>query len=176
MAIVQGCVFALFVTFLATALGFDLTASGAAFGVLQVTGAVARIAVGWLADRLGSGTLVLMLLAVGGSAMMLVVATMSAAWPWPAVLVASAATGLLSASWNGVILAEVAHASPAGRIGEATSSAVFFTFIGYVVGPVAFTTIVQQAGGYPPAFLALAALPLSAAALLLFRGRVRLGQ
>jgi MFS family permease len=170
MAIVQGCVFALFVTFLASALGFDLTAAGAAFGVLQVSGAVARIAVGWFADRIGSGLLTLGLLALGGSAMMLVVAAMSAAWPWPAILAASAATGMLCASWNGVILSEVARVSPAGRIGEATSSAVFFTFIGYVVGPIGFTVIVQQAGGYPPAFLSLAALPLTAAALLM-RGR-----
>jgi MFS family permease len=175
LAIVQGCVFALFVTFLTIELRFDLTAAGAAFAVLQITGALARIAVGWLADRIGSAPLTLAALALGGSVMMIVVATMSAAWPWPAILLVSAATGFLAAGWNGALLAEVARVAPPGRIGEATSSAVFFTFIGYVVGPAGFTLIVQQAGGYPPGFLAIAALPLSAATLL-FLGRAHHGR
>jgi len=170
LAVVQGSLFAIFVTFLATGLGFDLTRAGTAFAVLQVAGAAARIGVGWLADRLGSPIATLVALALGGALMMGVVAAMSAAWPWPLILLASAATGILAASWNGILLAEVARLAPEGRIGEATSSAVFFTFIGYVVGPAGFTAILLAAG-YPTAFLAIGALPLSAALALLVGGR-----
>jgi MFS family permease len=174
LAIVQGSVFAIFVTFLATGLGFDLTRAGAAFAVLQVAGAAARIGVGWLADRHGSPIATLVALALGGALMMGVVAAMSAAWPWPLILLASAGTGVLAASWNGILLAEVARIAPEGRVGEATSSAVFFTFIGYVVGPAGFTAILLAAG-YRPAFLAIGVLPLSAALVLLV-GRRRRGR
>jgi MFS family permease len=172
LANVQGSVFAIYVTFLVSGLGFGLAEAGGAFAVLQFAGAAARILVGWLADRLGSAVLMLIVVAIGGSAMMGVVAAMTAAWPWPAILLASFATGFLCASWNGVMLAEVARVAPAGRVGEATSSAVFFTFIGYVTGPAAFTTILLRTGSYPAAFLALGALPLTAAAAVLL-GRSR---
>jgi MFS family permease len=174
LAIVQGSVFAIFVTFLVTGLGLGLTQAGTAFAVLQIAGATARICVGWLADRLGSVLVTLVGLSVGGGLMMGVVASMNAAWPWPLILLASGATGVLAASWNGILMAEVARVSPEGRIGEATSSAVFFTFIGYVVGPAAFTAILLAAG-YKAAFLAIGTMPLSAAVALII-GRRRKGR
>jgi hypothetical protein len=52
--------------------------------------------------------------------------------------------------------------------------AVFFTFIGYVMAWSASPPSRSRVGGYPPVFLALAALPLWAAALLPLGWRRRL--
>lgn len=60
MSMVQGSAFALFVTFLNVELGFPLTTAGAAFAVMQVAGAAARIACGWIADRMPSPTLLVL--------------------------------------------------------------------------------------------------------------------
>jgi MFS family permease len=167
MSVVQGSAFALFVTFLNVELGFPLTSAGAAFAVMQVAGAAARIGCGWIADRMASPTLLVAALAIGSAAVMVVAAGMTAGWPWPAILAASAAIGTLSASWNGILMAEIAQHSRPDRIGESTSAATFFIFIGYVVGPALATSVIRLSGSYATAFLIVACFPISAAVVLL---------
>ena len=64
-ACVQGCLFSFYVTDLNAGLGMSLTAAGTAFAILQAVGMVARIAMGFLADRLGSGVQALIFLGLG---------------------------------------------------------------------------------------------------------------
>jgi MFS family permease len=165
-ALVQGCLLGFYVTYLVTALGYGLAAAGIAFSVLQGTGVIARICVGWLADRVGSAVATLTVLGVGSTATALAMAAMSAAWPHWLVLATAVASGFAATSWNGVYMGEVARMAPPGRIGEATSGSTFLTFIGYVLGPVAFAAMVEHTGSYRLAFLAIAALPPTALALL----------
>jgi MFS family permease len=161
----QGTLFNFYVTFLAQDLGLELVAAGAAFATINTVGVGARVAMGFLADRLGSARRTLVLLALGSSAMTALTAAVGPAWPWPAVLAAAAGAGLLIPSWNGVFLAEVARLAPPARVGEATAGSTFFCFIGYVVGP-AGSAALAAAGGYRLAFLVAAAFPLAAAAML----------
>jgi hypothetical protein len=83
------------------------------------------------------------------------------------------ATGFAAASWNGVYLAEVARVSPREAVGSVTAGSTFFVFIGYVIGPSAFATIVRHTGDYTLAFLLTAAMPLTATAVLALNPRVR---
>ncbi|HXA69255.1 MAG TPA: MFS transporter [Stellaceae bacterium] len=166
-ACVQGCVFSFYVTDLNTALGMSLTAAGTAFAVLQAVGMLARVAMGFLADRLGSGVQALILLGLGSSLASVLAAGLSLDLPWAAVLAISAAIGFIGVSWNGVFLAEVARLAPEGRVSEATSGTTLLTFLGYVLAPAAFTTALPLIGGYGACFLAIAGLPLIAVAVLL---------
>jgi MFS family permease len=172
-ACVQGCLFSFYVTYLNTSLGMSLAAAGTAFAVLQAVGMAARIAMGFMADRLGSGVRALILLGLGSSLASVLAASLSLALPWAAVLALSAAIGFVGVSWNGVFLAEVARLAPEGRVSEVTSGTVLLTFLGYVAAPAAFTTAIPLIGGYGPCFLAIAVLPLvSVAVLVRVRGMI----
>ncbi|GHD58454.1 MFS transporter [Thalassobaculum fulvum] len=170
-ALVQGCLFAFYVTFLATGLGLSLPLAGLAFAVMQGVGVVGRVAVGWIADSVGSARATLVALAVASSAATLAVAGMSDGWPVWAIVGLAGVSGFASASWNGVYLSEIAAAAPAGMVGHATAGSTFLTFIGYVVGPVVFGAAVTAAGGYQAAFAVTAAAPLTGAASLLYAMR-----
>lgn len=163
---VQGSIFALFITFLVTRLDYDLPAAGLAFAVMQLTGAFARIAVGWLADRVQAHLVVLALLGLGSSGNIFMIALMDATWSPLAVMGVSAATGFLAASWNGVLLSEIARLSPSARVGETSSAATFFIFLGYVTGPALFALVIRWTGSYPLAFHTLMLLPIAGAAVL----------
>jgi len=82
-------------------------------------------------------------------------------------------TGFFSASWNGIVLSEVAALARPAEIAAATSSATFFIFIGYSLSPVLFGALVKGAEGYGLAFASLAILSLSVTALLVRASRRR---
>ncbi|HKF71570.1 MAG TPA: MFS transporter [Stellaceae bacterium] len=166
-ACVQGCIFSFYVTYLNAGLGLSLTAAGTAFALLQAIGMVARIAMGFLADRLGSGVQALIYLGLGSCLASVLAAALGLDLPWPAVLAISAVVGLIGVSWNGVFLAEVARLAPEGRVSEVTSGTILLTFLGYVVAPAAFTAAIPVIGGYGACFLAIAGLPLISVAVLL---------
>jgi MFS family permease len=155
------------VTYLNAGLGMSLTAAGTAFAVLQGVGMVARIAMGFLADRLGSGVQALIYLGIGSCLASILSASLSLDLPWAGVLAVSAVIGFIGVSWNGVYLAEVARLAPEGRVSEVTSGTILLTFLGYVVAPAAFTAGIPAIGGYGACFLAIAGLPLISVAVLL---------
>jgi MFS family permease len=166
-ACVQGCIFSFYVTYLNAGLGMSLTAAGTAFAVLQAVGMVARVAMGFMADRLGSGVQALIYLGLGSCLASILSASLSLDLPWAGVLAVSAVIGFIGVSWNGVFLAEVARLAPEGRVSEVTSGTILLTFLGYVVAPAAFTAGIPVLGGYAPCFLAIAGLPLISVAVLL---------
>ena len=168
-AVAQGALLTFLVTFLATDVGLTLAFAGGIFAVTQAAGTVSRVAVGWVADRIGSARVTLALLALASCILMATVASIGPSWPVAAIVAVSAVSGLAVTSWNGVYLAEVATLAPPDRVGEATSGSTFCTFIGYVVSPTLFAEIVAATGSYPGAFLLTAALPLTAALALMKR-------
>src|SRR6266851_661155 len=166
LATTQGCLLGFYVTFLVADVGVSLTAAGVAFAVMQGTGIVGRILMGWLADRIGSAMRTLAALAVGSTGAALLLAATAIDWPWWAVLSSAGAAGLAATSWNGIYLAEIARIAPLGKVGDATSGASILTFIGYVLGPAAFAGIVEYTGSYRMTFAIAAALPLIAVIVL----------
>jgi MFS family permease len=165
-AIAQGTLFAFLVTYLTTEIGVTLAVAGTLFATTQVVGVFARVIMGWVADRLGSGVRALILLSIGSTVMMLVMAAIAPGWSYALMMTAAALAGFAVASWNGVYLSEVAQAVPSERVGDATSGSTFFTFVGYVVGPSVFATMVSAIGSYGLTFALIAAVPLSAGLVL----------
>jgi len=169
-AMVQGAVFSFYVTYLAVDLGFGLVAAGAAFALMQGVGVGSRVVIGWVADRIGSARKTLILLALGSATMATVIALHGANWPWFAILISAAISGVAVSSWNGVYLGEVARIAPKEHVGEATAGSGFFAFLAYAISPSLCALIIASTGSYRTAFLTVAVVPLCAA-FLLFRIR-----
>jgi MFS family permease len=164
-ACVQGCLLTFFVTQLASEIGFSLTLAGYAFAAMQISGVVARVIMGWVADKIG-GLRALTALSVTSFAMVLVVSRIAIDWPFAAVTLVGLIAGFTSTSWNGVYLAEVARLAPPGKIGEATSGSTILVFAGYLSAPIVFTFALPYAGSYGACFAVLALVPLSVAIAL----------
>jgi MFS family permease len=171
-AVVQGCLFAFTVTWLNVTHGLSLVQSGTAFACMQGAGVVARIVLGWIADRMGRPMRHLIVQALAGAAATFVFGVMPEDLPLGWVNVLAAVTGFLAASWNGIYLSEVARLSPPEKIAAATAGSSLFTFVAYLLGPAAFALTVSLSGSWALAFI-LCAVQLAATALsvgLVLRG------
>ena len=150
------------VAFLVEHVGLALAAAGGLFATLSVAGAVSRVGLGWLSDRLSRARGLLVVLSLGASASCALTALFSDTWPPAAMVLACAFAGIGSAGWYGVFLAEIARRAPSERVGLATGGALFFVYAAICVGPLAFTATVWLAGSYPPAYWLGAAVSLVA--------------
>ena len=160
LAIGQGIWFAYLITFAVSELGYDLRAAGLAFAVMQATGVLGRVLLGWLADRMRASVrlLAFVCLASGATSLALMLAT--PAWPSWLLYALAAVAGITVSSWNGVQIAEIARRSPSGLIREAASGATIVVFLGYVVGPLSFALLVAATGRFDLGFLTCAAAGL----------------
>jgi MFS family permease len=169
LAAAQGASFAFLVTFFVS-IGLDLTAAGALFAIVQVTGIFGRILFGGLADRIGSATAMLVACAVSSAVTTAIYAYAAPDWPYWWLVLLAAASGITISSWNGLMLAEVAAAVPFARVAEATSGTTLLVFLGYIVGPIGFSLLLD-ATSYRSAFLFLSVLTAFGAAVLLKAAR-----
>ncbi|WP_170984791.1 MFS transporter [Roseomonas sp. AR75] len=147
-AVVQGCLFTFTVTWLVETRGMSLVQAGTVFAAMQGSGVVARIVLGWLADRTGRPIVNLLVqgLVASGAVLMLAALPQSPGLLLTALLAGFA--GFVGASWNGIYLAEIARLSSKDRISDATSGSTLLCFLGYVVGPVAYGVLVTASGGW----------------------------
>jgi MFS family permease len=163
-AIAQGCLFSFTVTWLVEKRGFDLVLAGSVFAGMQLAGVVARILLGWVADRTGNAlaNLVVQGLIAGASILALALLPAEAGF-WPLALLC-VLTGFFGASWNGISLAEVARLAPPGKVADATAGSTIFIFLGYVAGPSIFATLVSLTGSWvlPQILVAVQLLLVSA--------------
>lgn len=173
-AIVQGCLFGFTVTFLSVDRGLTLPQAGTAYAAMQAAGVVARILLGWLADRTGAPAINLTVQAILAAASVLLLAYLPNGASLGVTALACALCGFLAASWNGIFMAEVVRLSAPNQVMEATSGSSVFTFLGYMAGPSLFSLLVTLTGEWRTAFLVvaaqLAAMSVIQAAILL-RGR-----
>ncbi|PWS36346.1 hypothetical protein DFH01_14320 [Falsiroseomonas bella] len=155
-AIVQGCLFTFTVTWLVETRGLTLVEAGGAFAAMQGAGVVARIVLGWLADRTGRPIVNLLVQGFAAAAAVLLLAALPEAPGAALAALLSAVAGFVAASWNGIYLAEVARLSPKDRISDATSGSTLLTFLGYVAGPLLYGLLVTASGGWVVPMLATA--------------------
>jgi MFS family permease len=151
-AMVQGSLFSFSVTWMVEARGLSLVEAGSAYAAMQGAGVVARIFLGWLADRTGTPTRNLVIQGFAAAVLVAAYANLPLGAPAWALWLAAAAAGFVGASWNGIYLAEVARLAPSDRVGDATSGSTLFTFLGYVVGPSVFSMVVTLTGSWTLAF------------------------
>jgi len=175
-SITQACVTAFTATYMVTQHGHTLAQAGLYVAVLLAASTVARIFLGWLADRLGGGLLLLSVLALGAAAAILLLLRFADAGSW-LTYGAMALVGATCLGWNGVHMAELARVSPDELIGDVTSGANLFGFVGSVCGPLVFATVASGTGSFTwPFVLAggqLAAFGMFAIWRFAFRGQTR---
>ena len=163
-ALCQGCLFSFTVTWLVETRGMGLVQAGSTFAVMQVAGVVARVLLGWIADRTGNATRNLVVQAFVAAGSVAALALLPAGAPMAALMALCGLAGFVGASWNGISLAEVARVSPPDRVGDVTSGTTLFIFLGYVAGPSAFSLLVTLSGGWVlPMLLVSAQLAIVAA-------------
>lgn len=154
-SITQACITAFTATYMVTQHGKSLAEAGFYMSALLAASTVARIFFGWLADRLGAGLLLLSVLALGAGGSILLLVWSAAASPW-LIYGCMALVGATSMGWNGVHMAELARASPPALIGEITSGASLFGFVGSICGPLAFAIVASKTGGFTWPFVLVA--------------------
>lgn len=155
---VQLCLSGFLVTFLVEEAGVQLVLAGSLLAITHTAGAAGRLAWGWVADRLRSGTLALVLNGCVGVAGAFATAAVAPAWPAWAIALAGALFGFSAIGWNGVFMAVIARQAPRD-IGAATGGSLFFTYAGVVLVPAAFAQLHERAGlSYASGFALLALL------------------
>lgn len=166
----QTCVMAFTATYMVTVHGDTLAAAGLYVAALLAASTAARIAFGWLADRLGGGLTLLFVLAIAAGASIVLFLLAAGTSPLP-IYGAMILVGATCVGWNGVHMAELARAAPDELIGDVTSAASLFGFAGAICGPIVFAMVANWTGSFTWPFL-LAAGQLAAfglVALLRFR-------
>lgn len=137
--------------------GWSLLAAGSVAAAMQFAGALGRIFWGGIADRIGGGFKTLALLgALNG------IGFCALFWleemPTLLQIATFIALGATSIGWNGVLLAEIAHNAPEGKIGALTGGVLVYTFIGVIVGPSSFASLYMLTDHYGTSFLAFSLL------------------
>ncbi len=142
---VQLCLSGFLVTFLVEDVRLQLVLAGTLLAITHAAGAAGRLAWGWIADRLRSGTLALILNGCVGVAGALATAAVAPGWPAWAIGLAGALFGFSAIGWNGVFMAVIARQAPR-EIGAATGGSLFFTYAGVVTVPALFAQLHERAG------------------------------
>jgi len=155
-SMMQSCLMAFTATYVVTRHDASLAEAGRIVAVMQGASMLGRVALGWMADRIGHALrhlavqAVVSALAVG----LLVLAGDQGSW---ALYSCAALAGFTAIGWNGVHMAELARVAPPHLVSDVTSAASLFGFMGSICGPLAFTLLVTWSGSYGLAFLAVAA-------------------
>ena len=145
------------VTYLVTEAGLSLLVAGTILSVTHAAGAIGRLAWGWIADRLRSGSAAL--IANGVLAMMgaLATAAISLGWPVWAIAAVTVVFGFCAIGWNGVFIAVIARQSAPHEVGMATGGTLVFTYAGVMAGPSLFGALHDRANlSYGTSFALLA--------------------
>lgn len=134
--------------------------AGAVLAAINVAGAVLRIGLGRLSDRIGSRLRPLRTLSLGLAGSMAAAALLTEASD--AVLVAALlVAGALSVGWNGLSFTATAELAGRARSGAALGFQQTALGLGSMVAPLAFAGLVS-ATSWPVGFGVLAVLPLGA--------------
>jgi MFS family permease len=165
LAAVQLCLVAFLVVAFVEELGYGAVAAGAVLAALQAVSVFGRIGWGWIADRIGNGLAVLIFICAILAVSFLAASSFGLTTPAALVISTFVVISSTAVGWNGIFMAELAQMSGPTRVGEITGSAMFFTFLGVVIGPAAFTMIQPAFGGILPSYLLLAAASLLACGL-----------
>ena len=148
--------------------GLSVGRSAGYLAIATVAGAAARIVFGMTTARFGRAMLHLAMIGlVSGLAWLLLL------WPLASaglLTIGSILLGMTAMGWNGILLAEIALAAPAGRTTEAVATGTSFAYFGVLVAPLAFVQLDHALGSKAGALAGLAVLAVMAGAVLLLAG------
>ena len=166
LGVTQGCWNAFLVTFLVTHLDYSLTSAGAIFATMQAATFAGRLMMGWFADRIRSGLLVMRTVSIGGFLITGALAFAGPGWPVWVIALIAVASGIGVSGWNGVNLSEVTTRVPRHLIGEASAGAIVIVMSGHIVGPSAFALLLSIVDRFDIAFVAAGTISLLALPLI----------
>ena len=159
------------VTYLVAEVKLSLVLAGTILSATHAAGALGRLAWGWVADRLRSGSAALIVcgaLAIAGS---VATAAIASGWPAPAIGAATVLFGFCAIGWNGVFIAVIARQSTPQEVSDATGGSLVITYAGVIVGPSLFALLHDRSGlGYGTSY-ALLTLVTAAGIFCVFRAR-----
>lgn len=161
------------VTYFNLELGHALVAAGFLYAAMQFAGIVGRIFWGFLADRMERPGVLLGALGVVSAAFSVVLALVTPQWSTAAVVTVCVLFGLTGVGWNGLFFAEVARTVPRDKVTRATSGGMFFSFLGGLSGPLAFSTLLPSGTSYGWGFAVIGVLPLAAGLRLILASSPR---
>lgn len=170
-AAVQLSVSTFVVTMLVADLSWSLVEAGILLSTLQVAGVLGRLAVGTLADRWLGGMRTLVALGIVTAFLALATGLLSPSWPPVLVFAVLVPFGAAALGWNGVYLAELAHAASPAQIPRVTGASLFFTYGGVLVGPPTFAALHGWLGSYTATYALAAAPAVLGVVVLARRGR-----
>ncbi len=163
----QFCLFTFLITMLVKDFGWSLVAAGGLATFMQTGGALGRIAWSVLADRIGHGLWVLVVIGVASSVLALGLAFAGPSWPVWALSALLLAFGFCLVGWNGLWMAEIARTAGQANVGLATGGVLVFTYAGVTLGPATFALVYRWLGSYAATYGAFAVLTLIGAAALI---------
>ncbi len=146
--------------------GFAVAAAGLLLSGGSVVGLLVRVGSGWLADRLGRGSLAMMTALLGTGAVGFVVLALAAVPIWIVVGTVLAFVG--GWGYQGLVLLAVSRTNPHAP-GAAMAIARVGPSAGAALGPFGFGALVQLSG-YPFSW-SIAAVAAAVAAVLTIQGR-----
>jgi MFS family permease len=154
-SVMQACLMTFTATYAVTRHGASLAEAGRIVAMMQFASMVGRVALGWLADRTGHALRHLAWQALASTLAVVLLITLGGHNSWM-LYGCAALVGATAIGWNGVHMAELARVAPSALVGDVTSAASFFGFVGSICGPLAFMLIVKWSGSYDVAFLVMA--------------------
>jgi cyanate permease len=142
--------------------GFDAASAGLVLAVASVVGLTVRIAGGWLGDRVGHGSLLLMAGVIAAGAVGYAGLAIDGA---PAVVILAATLAFGGGwGWPGLMLLAVSRTNPAAP-GNAMGIVTVGGLGGAVIGPVAFGAIADNVS-FAAAWLLMAVFALGAVSMI----------
>jgi MFS family permease len=147
--------------------GLSVGKSAGYLAMATIAGAAARIVFGMTTARFGRATLHLGLIGiVSGLAWLLLL------WPLPSPMrltIGSIVLGMTAMGWNGILLAEMALAAPAGQTTEAVAAGTSFAYFGVLLAPPIYVLLDHAFSSRTAALAGLAMLAVLAGAGLLLK-------
>ena len=144
------------VVFLWRDAGMTPAAAGAAFSVMHLSGIVARIVLGLVADRQIAAATLLPVLAAVMALSLCALGNASPDWPVWAVYLAIVVCGATGNGWVGLLFSEFARLAPDGRTAEVAGGGQLFMYGGVVLTPLACNAALGWTGRYGALFAILA--------------------
>ena len=135
---------------------YGLIEAGAVLALVQAAGVFGRVGWGWVADRLGHGIVVLLIM--GGACVTgaLLVMAVTEAWGTAAIYILFTLFGINALGWTGVSQVEAARYAPPGKLGTVIGGITAPTYGGVIVGPAVFSVAFAAIGSYTTTFALVA--------------------
>ncbi|MGX9961702.1 MFS transporter [Roseomonas sp. F4] len=164
-ACVQFTFSAFLATVLVTVAGWSIAAAGLTLTIGLLVSIAARLALGWVADRVAPARV------LGGLGVVIALACLACTGLGPTtpvwlVWLVAGLFGFAAFGWNGICLAETARLAAPGRVAAATSGIMMMIYCGACLGPAVFGTLLSATGSPVAGFLLLAGLALAPLAWL----------